>query len=914
MFKYWFLIFISFGYLALLFVIAYYGDWRSKQNRSIISNPYVYALSMAVYCTGWTFYGSVGRAVSSGLDFLTIYLGPMLLIPLWGLLLKKIVRISKVQRITSIADFISARYGKSARLGSLVAIICVLGVIPYISLQIKAIATTLVVISANAPEVTGEGIFLLNDSAFYVTLALAMFTILFGTRNIDTSERHEGLVSAIAFESIIKLLAFLAVGIYVTFGLFDGFDDLFGKAAQVPELEALFTYKDEPGSSYGDWFWHMVLSMFAIILLPRQFQVSVVENVNEQHISKAMWLFPLYLFAINIFVLPIALGGALLFNGQGVDADTYVLTLPMFTGQEWLTLFVYIGGFSASTSMVITAVIALSTMISNNLFVPALITIGNIKRIKISLLILIVRRVSIVGVLILAYLYFKLVGEHYTLVSIGLTSFAAVAQFAPAFFGGLFWKQGTKTGAIVGLLAGFGIWFYTLILPSLTYPGFISESFITEGPWGIEMLRPMRLLGLEGMDAITHSLMWSLFVNVFLYVTCSFISQQNAKELNQAEVFVDIFKYSNVYESSIVWKGTAYVPELKSVLVSFLGRRKAEAALLQYTSTYRVNLDQASVADSRLVNYAEKLLAGVIGAASSRIIISSIVQEEPIQMSDVMRILHESQQLLTYNRELKRKSVQLKRMTNQLTTMNQQLKEMDVLKDEFIATVTHELRTPLTSVRALSEILYDNPDLSPQQKQQFLGTIISETERLSRLISQVLDLEKFDSGKQEFSLTMVDTKELITEAVEKVKPVADDKGVQVKVSLNLSLPALYADYDRLIQVLINLLSNAVKYSEREKGCILVTAFYLDKALRIHVKDNGPGISQENHERIFDRFYQVSNRHTIKPEGSGLGLAISKKIIEFHKGRIWVESTPGEGAKFCISLPVHTNSNTYESVT
>jgi signal transduction histidine kinase/Na+/proline symporter len=913
MFRYWFLIFISFGYLALLFVIAYYGDWRSKQNRSIISNPYVYALSMAVYCTGWTFYGSVGRAVSSGLDFLTIYLGPMLLIPVWGILLKKIVRICKVQRITSIADFISARYGKSARLGSLVAFICVLGVIPYISLQIKAISITLALISANAPAAAEGTGFLLNDTAFYVTLVLAAFTILFGTRSIDTSERHEGLVSAIAFESIVKLVAFLAVGMYVTFGLFDGFDDLFGKAAQVPELEALFTYRDEPGSNYGDWFWHMVLSMFAIILLPRQFQVAVVENVNEQHISKAMWLFPLYLFAINIFVLPIALGGALLFNGQGVDADTYVLTIPMYTGREWLTMLVYIGGFSASTGMVITAVIALSTMISNNLFVPVLITLGNIKRFKISSIIIMVRRVSIIAVLILAYLYFKLVGEHYTLVSIGLTSFTAVAQFAPAFFGGLFWKQGTKTGAMVGLMAGFGIWFYTLILPSLTYPGFVSDAFITHGPWGIEMLRPMKLFGLEGMDAITHALIWSLFVNIFLFVAFSFGSRQNAKELNQAEVFVDIFKYSSVYESSIVWKGTAYVPELKSVLINFLGKSRTETALLHYATTYNVNLEEASVADSRLVNYAEKLLAGAIGAASSRIIISSIVQEEPIQMSDVMRILQESQQLLMYNKELRRKSIQLKRMTEQLTKVNLQLKEMDVLKDEFITTVTHELRTPLTSVRALSEILYDNPDLSPEQQRHFLGTIIKETERLSRLISQVLDLEKFDSGKQEFNFTHIDAKELITEAIDKIKPVADDKGVQLDVNLHMSLPALYADRDRLTQVLINVLSNAVKYSEKEKGCILVTAFYLENALRINIKDDGPGISQENHERIFDRFYQVSNRHTIKQEGSGLGLAICKKIIEFHNGKIWVESTPGEGAKFCISLPVHTNISKYEPV-
>lgn len=905
MFAPWTLIFVSFAYLALLFAIAYFGDRRSKMGRSIISNPYIYSLSMAVYCSAWTFYGSVGRAANAGLDFLTIYLGPMLMIPLWGLLLKKIIRICKVQRITSIADFISSRYGKSATLGTLVSIICVLGIIPYISLQLKAIALSLDVLSIRhiaGLETSEADTFLLDDTAFYVTVALALFTILFGTRNIDTTERHEGLVTAIAFESLVKLIAFIAVGIFVTYGMYNGLGDIFTKAASFPKLEALFTFEDSTSAHYDEWFWHLLLSTFAIILLPRQFQVAVVENVNEKHINKAMWLFPLYLFAINFFVLPIAMGGAMIFDGQPVDADTYVLTLPMLADNQFITMLVYVGGFSASTGMVIVAVIALSTMISNNLVMPILVAFVDVKKIKIIRGLILIRRASIFLVLFLAYLYFKFIGGYYALVSTGLISFAAVAQFAPAFLGGLFWKRATKRGAISGLSVGFIVWFYTLVIPSLEHSGLVSTSLIHEGPFGIAMLKPLALFGLRHLDSISHALLWSLFFNVFFYMFFSLLSVQSAKEHNQAEVFVDIFKYSSVYESSIVWKGTAYIPDIKSLLVSFLGRRKTELALHNYATKFKVNLEDSVKADPKLVNYAEKLLSGAIGAASARIMLSSVVQEEPILMSEVMHILRESQQLLTYNKELKRKSQQLKRTTEQLMMVNQRLKELDTVKDEFITTVTHELRTPLTSIRALSEILYDHPDLEQEQQRRFLDTIIKETERLSRLISQVLDLEKFDSGKQEFNISSVDVKELVNEAVMGVLPIADEKEITIDVSIHSTLPPIMVDKDRLIQVLVNLVSNAVKYCEPGYGQIVITAFHLENEVRINVKDNGVGISPDKHEAIFDRFYQVKNHNNIKPGGSGLGLAISKKIIEYHKGKIWVESDVTKGAKFCISLP------------
>ncbi len=898
----WVLIGLSFLYLTLLFAVAYYGERRSRQGRSLVNNPYIYALSLAVYCSAWTYYGSVGLAAQSGIFFITVYLGPLLIIPTWGVLLRKIIRVSKVQRITSIADFISARYGKSATLGSLVALICVLGIVPYISLQLKAIVTSLEVLTEVSTH-QGQPTPFLQDTAFYIAVVLAVFTILFGTRNIETTERHEGVVAAIALESLVKLLAFLTVGLYVTYGLFDGPGDIFRRAAAQPQLLSLFTLDAGGRMLEGAWFWHTLLSALAIVLLPRQFQVAVIENVNERHLHKAIWLFPLYLLLINLFVLPVAFGGRIFFEEQAVDADTFVLTLPMVQGNEFVTLFAYVGGFSAATSMVIVATIALSTMISNSLVVPLMIKGIRLRHLLAGETLLLIRWASTFLVLGLAYLYYKFIGNSYALVSIGLVSFAAIAQFAPSAIGGLFWKQATRTGALLGLGIGFLTWGYTSIVPLLARAGMWSGDILQHGPFGWHWLHPQALFGLSGMENVAHSVFWSLLLNVLAYVLGSFFSRQTAKEVNQAEVFVDIFRYGNIYESSLAWKGTAYVAALRTLLASFLGAVRTEQALASYAQQYNTSLHDAATADAKLVNYAEKLLAGVIGAASARVMVASVVQEESIQMNDVVEMLRESQYLLAYNKELKYKSTQLRKTTAQLMRTNERLQELDRQKDEFISTVTHEIRTPLTSLRALSEILYDNPDLPQAQRNRFLETIVGESERLSRLISQVLDLERFDSGKQAFHFEQLDIKQVIEQAVVQMEPLAAEKRVRLTSSITMTLPPVRADRDRLLQVLINLIFNAIKYCEPENGQIQITAFFMSDYLYVHVRDNGPGISPEHHRSIFERFQQVKGHTNLKPEGSGLGLAISKKIIEYHGGRIWVESQLGAGARFTISLPV-----------
>ncbi|MFY8003262.1 MAG: sodium:solute symporter family protein, partial [Chitinophagaceae bacterium] len=626
----WLVITASIAYLLLLFGVAYFAEYQSKKGRSIVKNAYIYALSLAVYCTAWTFFGSVGKAADSGIEFLFIYLGPTLMAPLFWIILRKIIRISKVQRITSIADFISTRYGKNISLGIIVTILCVIGVIPYIAIQIKAVSSSIHLLTGTTSSPFPYSLF--SDSGLYLSIGLAVFVILFGTRNVDATEKHEGLVAAIAFESIIKLMAFIAAGLFVTYGLFNGFADIMQKAASLPKLKELMVIPD--GNKYLQLFASLFLSMLVVLLLPRQFQVAVVENTHEQHVKKAMWLFPLYLFIINIFVIPIAFGGAIIFQGKAINADTYVLSLPINAGANWLSLLVYIGGFSAASSMIIVETIALSTMMSNNIVMPLLLSANvfteKINR-NISRFIINSRRFSIIGILFLAYLYDKLVAEKFSLVSIGMVSFVAIAQFTPAVIGGIYWKRGNKNAALTGIVVGFCIWFFTLIVPSLVDAGIITKPLTQQGLWGFSMLKPTALFGLEGVDSITHSFFWSIFLNTLCYVGISLFTERKSQELYQSELFVDIYKhYATAGEGTIMWKGTAYIPDLKTLLANFIGEKRSTYLLESYARKHQINLNSKEKAEPGLVNFAERVLAGTIGSASARIMVKTVVKEEEL--------------------------------------------------------------------------------------------------------------------------------------------------------------------------------------------------------------------------------------------------------------------------------------------
>ncbi|HEM46148.1 MAG TPA: histidine kinase, partial [Alphaproteobacteria bacterium] len=734
-----------------LFAVASWGDKLAQRGRWRGGRPFLYAMTLCVYCTSWTFFGSVGMSARSGLDFIAVYLGPALMIGLGYPIVLRIVRLAKDQNITSIADFIASRYGKSTLLGGLVTVIAAVGILPYISLQLKAVATSFTVLlqypevatPRRLPEVPFVG-----DLAFLISMLMAAFAILFGTRHIDAAEHHEGMVAAIAFESIVKLVAFLAIGIFVTFGLNKGFGDLFAAAAADEALARLLTL--EASGGYVSWLTLTILSMAAIFCLPRQFQVTVVENVNEAHLDRAVWLFPLYLLAINVFVLPIALSGLLHFPGGTVDADTFVLTLPMAEKQEALALLAFIGGLSAATGMVIVASVALSTMICNDLVMPILLRLAWLRltaREDLGGLLLAIRRGAIVVILLLGYLYYRFIGESYTLVTIGLLSFAAAAQFAPAIVGGILWRGATRRGALAGLSGGFAMWLYTLLLPSFARSGWLPASFVTDGPFGIGFLKPYELFGLAGLDYLTHALFWTMLANIGLYVAVSLTSRQSVVERIQAAIFVDVHRHYGEPQGASFWRGTATVRDLIELVGRFVGLAQANRAFADYARRRRLNLGRIKEADAELVAFAERMLAGAIGAASARAMLHTVAQGEAMGLEEVMQILDETSQVLEYSRRLEEKSRELEAATEELRAANERLTELDRLKDDFIATVSHELRTPLTSIRSFGEILADNPDLDPGQRAEFLGIITRESERLTRLINEILDLARMEAGR-----------------------------------------------------------------------------------------------------------------------------------------------------------------------
>jgi Na+/proline symporter/nitrogen-specific signal transduction histidine kinase len=903
------IILTSFAYLGLLFAIAFYADKRADAGRPVIASAYVYSLSLAVYATAWTFYGSVGRAASDGVGFLPIYIGPTLMIALWWVVMRKILRISKQNRITSLADFIASRYGKSALIGGLVTVIAVIGILPYISLQLKAISSSYSIL-VQYPEIrmpaAAAGVRIFSDTAFWVALILAAFTIAFGTRHLDAAEHHQGMVAAIAFESLVKLLSFLAVGVFVTFGLYHGFGDLFARAAAEPKLAAMMTPLEAVAGGYASWVWLTILSMMAIMFLPRQFQVTVIENLEERHLNKAIWLFPLYMLAINVFVLPIAFGGLLHFPAGTVDADTFVLTLPMVERQEALALLVFIGGLSAATGMVIVETIALSTMVCNDLVMPVLLRMRALRlneRADLTGLLLGIRRGAIVLILLLGYLYFKLAGEAYALVSIGLISFAAVAQFAPVALGGIFWKGGTRLGAIAGLCAGFAVWFYTLLLPALARSGWLPRTLLDHGPWGIELLKPLELFGLSGLDQITHAMIWSMIVNIGAYVGVSLAASPSAEEARQASLFVDVFRQSPETGGARFWRGTASVPELYNVLARFLGVAGADASFRDYAAGRGLRWpDPALRADAELVHHVEVQLAGAIGAASARVMIASVVKEEALTIEEVREILDEASQVVVYSHRLEQKSRELEAATAELREANERLTELDRLKDDFVSTITHELRTPLTSIRAFTQILLENPQVEADQRVRFLGIITKETERLTRLINQVLDLSKIESGRAEWHESAVDMREVLADTVTGMSQVFEERDIKVNTRVPSAVKPVKADVDRMIQVMLNLLSNAAKFCEPGRGQIEIALSEQPGALRVDVRDNGPGIDPADQKVIFDKFRQVGDTLTAKPHGSGLGLHISRQIVEHFGGRMWVESAPGRGACFSFTLP------------
>lgn len=880
-------------YLGFLFFIAY---WAEKNEKSKwVNHPIVYTLSLAVYCTTWTYYGSVGLASEKGIQFLPIYLGPIIAMPLWLVVTRKIIYLTKTNNISSIADFISLRYGNNRSLGALVTFICLVAIIPYISLQLKAISESFSILSSTA---TNHKI-PFADYTLYITIILAIFAAFFGTLSSDASKRKTGIIFSVAVESVLKLLFFLTIGLYITFYLFNGTTDLYKQISEVaPSHLDSFNLNLYEGVNWG---FMIFVSFLAMFLLPRQFQVSVVEYTNRVQMKYAIWGFPLYLILFNLFVIFIAWAGIILLKGE-VKTDYYSMLVPMSQGHKFISILVFLGGFSAVISMVVVSSVALATMLSNNVIIPYgfldkfanRISGQNNKTIKN------IRRITIFILIFTAYFLYTNLRSDLSLISIGLVSFVVIAQLSPSFFIGLYWNRGSSMGAKLGIIFGFIILLFTLLLPLAYETASGSQKLIEEGYFGVEFLKPYALFNTDlSLSPVNHALFWSLLTNSLIYLTISVTAKGNYRERNYGEMFVNPFEINNLHENAFIWQGEAYYKDIQDLLYRFLGEKRADRAISIFKRKYNIS-KEAELADARFVNFSEKLLTGTIGGASAKILIASVVKEKPVSLIEVLSILEDNKEARSANKTLQQQSKKLYKLTEELKKVNHELVIHDQQKDNFLDTVAHELKTPITAIKAASEVLQDK-DMPEDLRERFLKNIESDTNRLSILINNILNLEKLSTGRELLHLKKNDFNKTIKEAISIIEPIAKIKKVQVLFEPK-ELKKINYDEDKIIQVLSNILSNALKFSPEKNGKITIDVKSEENKLYCSIKDNGEGVDKEDMPYIFDKFYQTKNQHLKKPSGSGFGLAICKQIMELHKGEIYVDADIKKGAKFIIKLP------------
>jgi len=709
----------AFAYIFLLFAIAYYGDWQRARGRSIIANPYIYSISLAVYCTAWTFFGSVGKAATSGVPFLTIYLGPTVIAFTWWYGLRKLVRICKENNLTTMSDFLTLRYGKGAFLGAVVTVGVLLAIIPYIGLQLKSVSDTFNILTQREIFPTSD-IPLYQDTALYAALALCMFSILFGARQLDPTERHEGLVAAVVFESCIEVVAFVSIGLLVTFGLFQGWGEIFTRISQHPDYRQLLLVNTGPHNSYFLLMTMTVLAMGAIHFLPRMFHMSVVENTDERHILTAMWLFPLYLLLMNLFVIPIAFGGLLL-DLPPQQADTFVLRIPLVAEHPKMALLVFLGGLAGATGMVAVACTAISTMILNSLVMPLAIRLKLQEHI--SPYLLTIKRGNILLLILLGYVGYRLVFPTLMLVDIGLIAFCGVMQLVPAMLGALYWRDATRWGAYAGLLSGFSLWTYTLVLPYLVEAGWFSPGILTHGPFGFAFLKPTAFLGLSGLDRLSHTFFWSLLFNAGAFVSVSLFTEPSPLEEEQARRFVDVFEREREVPLE---KRYAYFPRLDQLtqfMAKLIGPAKAMEAREEFLR--EVGIPEPEWGDRekfRLASFVERTLARAIGPAAARVLMEGYFSAMGTRMEDVFDLFGRiSSSLKESEQELKRRVAELSVLYEAARRLASSFTIPDLL-DGVLGVLVEQLGVEKCTVRLLDDNgflhIKGSRGLSPEAREQ----------------------------------------------------------------------------------------------------------------------------------------------------------------------------------------------------
>ncbi|MBK5933033.1 Na+/proline symporter [Rhodovulum imhoffii] len=881
------LVAICLAYVVVLFAVAFWAERRAAAGRdNWLRAPLVYTLSLSVYCTAWTFYGAVGYAARSGLEFVTIYLGPTLVLIGWWWTLRKLVRIGKTQRITSIADLISSRYGKSNTLGVIVTLLAVVGTTPYIALQLQSVTLSFAVF---VPQGAGRWSSIdPNATAVAVAAGLALFTVLFGTRNLDANERHHGVVMAIAVEAVVKLFALLAVGSFVVWGLGGGPGEMMARINASPVAQ------DQIRA--GRWIGLTFLSAAAVLTLPRMFQVLVVENADEKHLATASWAFPLYLMLMSLFVVPIAVIGLEVMPPQA-NPDLFVLTVPLDQGRELLATLAFLGGFSSATSMVIVAAIALSTMVSNHIVMPLFLNwksegatmSGDVRK-----LVLRARRFSIAGVLFLGYLYYRLSGGSEALAAIGLISFAGVAQVLPALLGGIFWRGATRRGALAGLVTGFALWAYTLFLPSFGEGAVMSARLLAEGPWGIGWLRPQALFGVQ-MDPVVHAVFWSLILNVLAFFSGSLAGFPGPMERLQGAQFVNVFERSA--EGRAWTHGQAEAEDLLLMAQRILGPAEAQALF------HRVAADQGKGGylpdiTPEFLQHLERELAGSVGAATAHAMVGQIVGRSSVSVGDLMAVADETAQMMEYSSQLEAKSEELARTARQLREANEKLTALSIQKDAFLSQISHELRTPMTSIRAFSEILIETKNLAPEERTRYSRVIHEEALRLTRLLDDLLDLSVLENGQVTLHEQAADLSDLLDRAAA-AAGCSGPGGIRIRRDPARERIRIFTDTDRLTQVFINLIANAQKYCAAEVPELRVEVREAGGRLAVDFIDNGAGIPRKSQALIFEKFSRLTDPRSAG--GAGLGLAICREVMSKLGGSIIY--LPGQrGAAFRVTLP------------
>ncbi len=880
---------VCLGYVAFLFAVAFWAERQARRGRANwVRSPLVYTLSLSIYCTAWTFYGAVGYAARTGLEFVCIYLGPTLVMLGWWLLLRKLVRIGRTHRITSIADLISSRFGKSPTLGALVTVLAIIGTTPYIALQLQSVTLSFGVFAGL------DGAAWLRPSqhatAIWVAAGLAVFAVIFGTRTLDANERHYGVVTAVAVEAVVKLAALVAVGVFVVWGVAGGPADIAARIDASAIAEVPF--------HGGRWFALIAVSAAAFVCLPRMFQVMVVENDDETHLRTASWAVPLYLLAMSVFVLPIAVIG-LEVMPVGANPDLFVLTLPLAMEQDALAMLAFLGGFSSATSMVIVAAIALSTMFSNHILMPIWLGLrrgGAVRAGDVRGGVLLARRLGIACVLALGYFYYRFSGGGTALAAIGLISFVGVAQVLPCLIGGLYWRGASRLGAAAGVCAGFALWLYTLFLPSLGPGTVFGAAMLADGPGGIGWLRPQALFGIAGLDPVVHAALWSLGINTALFCLVSIASFPRPLERLQGAQFVSVFDVTGPQRG---WTGgTVAAEDLLMMAQRTLGA--AEAQALFHAEARAQGQDgflPAITAD--FVNRLERELAGSVGAATAHAMIGQIMSGATVTVRDLMAVADETAQMMEYSSQLEQKSAELSETARQLREANAKLTRLSVQKDAFLSQISHELRTPMTSIRAFSEIIMSVEDLSDEDQARYAGVIHDEALRLTRLLDALLDLSVLEHGSAPLAPERVMLGDLIGRAVTTTMAVSADRTFVIDRSPPHEAVEVETDPDRLSQVFINVIANARKYCNAARPRLRIAVTQGAEGVVVDFIDNGSGIPQENQTFIFEKFARLSDQSAAG--GAGLGLAICREIMGKLGGT--VAYLPGQGgAAFRVIIP------------